>query len=281
MRALVRRQVDAGVDFVVPGGTTGEAATLTMAEQARLTRIAVEASEGALPVIAGCGGNATARVAALAQALERAGASGLLCVTPYYNKPTPQGLALHYATVAAATDLPVIVYNVPGRTGVDATPERLARLAEIPGVAGVKEASGDVARIGRVLRAVPSDFGVLAGDDAIALPAMALGGSGVVSVAANQIPREMAQLVAYCLEGDFRRARILHRRWLPLMDVNFCESNPGPVKFALARMGLLEPWYRPPMTAISKESERKVASVLDELGLPRAPRVGRPVSEAD
>ncbi len=279
VRALVGRQLDAGVDFLVPGGTTGEGVTLTLAEQVRLVRVVVDASQGSVPVVAGCAGNATAEVVPLARALERAGASALLCVTPYYNKPTPSGLELHYRAVASATRLPVVVYNVPSRTGTNVTPSCLLRLAKIPGVVAVKEASGDIAQVGRILATVPDGFGVFAGDDASALATMALGGCGVISVVANQIPREMTELCALCLRGDMGQARILHRRWLSLMEVNFCESSPGPVKFALARMGLLDARYRPPMTAISEDSAGKVSSVMASLGLLDGSGGARPAGE--
>ena len=267
LRSLVRRQVDAGIHFLVPCGSTGEGMTLSRAEKVRVTEVVVEAAEGAVPVIAGCGGNDTADVVALAKALAHTGASGLLTVTPYYNKPTPRGLLLHYSAVAKVTDLPVVVYNVPSRTGINVTAGTLARLAEIPGVAAVKEASGDIAQIARVLQVVPEDFAVLSGDDSAALPTIALGGHGLISVVSNQIPGPMAELCNRCLAGDFGGARKVHRRWLPLMDANFYESNPGPVKFAMAEMGLLEAHYRLPLTTIDAESQRRVLEVLHSLGL--------------
>ena len=265
--ALARRQVEAGIHFLVPGGTTGEGVTLDRREKVRLTELVVEAAGGAVPVIAGCGGNDTAEVVALAGALEGAGATGLLVVTPYYNKPTPRGLFLHYTAVADATDLPIVVYNVPSRTGVNVTPGTLARLASIPGVAAVKEAAGDAMQMARVLQSVPNDFAVLSGDDGLALPAIALGAHGVISVASNQIPGPMADLCDRCLAGDFAGARRIHRRWLHLMDANFFETNPGPVKCSMAEMGLLEPRYRLPMTAISPENRRRVLDVMQASGL--------------
>ena len=263
IRKLVRRQIEAGVHFLVPCGTTGESGTLTRRE------LVVEAAGGRVPVIAGCGGNDTAQVRALARELEGTGAAGLLIVTPYYNKPTPDGLFLHYTAVADATDLPIVVYNVPSRTGVNVAPETLARLASIPGVAAVKEAAGDIMQMGDVLQAVPEDFAVLSGDDAAVLPAMALGAHGVISVVSNQIPGPMAELCDLCLAGDFARARRVHNRWLALMHANFCETNPGPVKFSMAAMGLLDPHYRLPLTAISPDSRRRVLGLLRTLGLAR------------
>ena len=265
VRALVRRQVDAGIHFVVPGGSTGEGVTLDRREKVRVTELTVEAADGAVPVIAGCGGSDTAEVAALARALAKTGAAGLLVVTPYYNKPTPDGLLLHYSAVADATSLPVVVYNVPSRTGVNVTAATLARLAAIPGVAAVKEAAGDIMQMARVVEAVPEDFAVLSGDDAATLPAMALGAHGVISVVSNQIPGPMAELCDLCAAGDFAGARAVHRRWLPLMDANFFETNPGPVKYAMAEMGLLEAHCRLPLTAISAENRRRVREVMDSV----------------
>ncbi len=267
VRDLVRRQVEAGVHFLVPCGTTGESVTLTRREKVRVAELVVEAAGGRVPVIAGCGGNDTAQVGALARELEGTGAAGLLVVTPYYNKPTPDGLFLHYAAVAGAADLPIVVYNVPSRTGVNVAPETLARLASIPGVAAVKEAAGDIMQMGNVLRAVPRDFAVLSGDDAAVLPAMALGAHGVISVVSNQIPGPMAELCDLCLAGDFARARRVHNRWLTLMHANFWETNPGPVKFSMAEMGLLEARYRLPLTAVSSENRRRMRKLLRTLGL--------------
>ena len=267
IRALVRRQIEAGVHFLVPCGTTGESVTLTSREKVRVAKLVVEAAGGRVPVIAGCGGNNTAQVGALARELEGTGAAGLLVVTPYYNKPTPDGLFLHYAAVTDATDLPIVVYNVPSRTGVNVAPETLARLASIPGVAAVKEAAGDIMQMGDVLQAVPEDFAVLSGDDAAVLPAMALGAHGVISVVSNQIPRPMAELCDLCLAGDFARARRVHNRWLTLMHANFCETNPGPVKFSMAEMGLLEARYRLPLTVVSPENRRRMRKLLRALGL--------------
>ena len=267
VRALVRRQVEAGVHFLVPCGTTGEGVTLTRREKVRVAELVVEEVAGEVPVIAGCGGNDTAEVTALAQELEGTGANGLLVVTPYYNKPTPDGLFLHYTAVAEATELPIVVYNVPGRTGVNVVPATLSRLASIPGVAAVKEAAGDFMQMGHVIQAVPEDFAVLSGDDAAVLPAIALGAHGVISVVSNQIPGPMAELCDLCLAGDFAGARRVHQRWLALMDANFYESNPGPVKYAMAEMGLLEPSYRLPLTAVSPENRRRVMEVMQASGL--------------
>ena len=267
VRALVRRQVADGIHFLVPGGSTGEGVTLNRSEKVRVTELAVEAAGGAVPVIAGCGGNDTAEVVVLARALEGTGAAGLLVVTPYYNKPTPDGLFLHYTAVADATSLPIVVYNVPSRTGINVTAETLARLATIPGVAAVKEAAGDIMQMARVVQAVPADFAVLSGDDVATLPAMALGAHGLISVVSNQIPGPMAELCDRCLAGDFAGARRMHRRWLPLMDANFFETNPGPVKFSMAEMGLLEDRCRLPLTTVSPANQRRVLEIMRLVGL--------------
>ena len=264
---LARRQVDGGVHFLVPCGTTGESPTLTHAEKVRVVELVVRAADGRVPVLAGAGGYDTRAAAALAGDMARAGADGLLSVTPYYNKPTPEGLYRHYAALAAATELPIVVYNVPGRTGCNVTPPTLRRLAEIPGVVGVKEASGDLGQMSEICRTMPDDFSVLSGDDAFTLALMALGGTGVISVAANEIPAEMASLVDRAAAGDLAAARKTHERLLPLMQVNFIESNPIPVKAAMAALGLLEETYRLPMTAPSEASRRRIVETLQALDL--------------
>lgn len=275
LRRLVRSQVDGGVHFLVPGGTTGESPTLTRAEHLRLVEITLEEASGRIPVVAGCGGYDTARNASLAADLESLGVQGLLSVTPYYNKPTPEGLFRHYESLAAASGLPIIVYNVPGRTCCNITPDLLCRLADIASIVAVKEASGDIGQMARVCQRVPSDFAVLSGDDSVTLPLMAMGGSGVISVVSNEVPSVMARLCECALAGDFEGARRLHNRYLPLMDVNFCETSPGPVKVAMESMGLLEEArYRLPMTRPSSASCALVTDVLVSLGLvPRAAAV--------
>ena len=264
---LARRQVDGGVHFLVPCGTTGESPTLTHAEKVRVVELVVQAADGRVPVLAGAGGYDTRSAAALAGDMARAGADGLLSVTPYYNKPTPEGLYRHYAALAAATELPIVVYNVPGRTGCNVTPPTLRRLAEIPSVVGVKEASGDLGQMCEICRAMPDGFSVLSGDDAFTLALMALGGTGVISVAANEVPAEMASLVDLAAAGDFAAARKVHERLLPLMQVNFVESNPIPVKAAMAALGLLEETYRLPMTPPSDASRRRIVETLQALDL--------------
>jgi 4-hydroxy-tetrahydrodipicolinate synthase len=267
VRRLGRRQIDAGIHFLVPCGTTGENPTLTEAERVRVVEILVDEAKGAVPVLAGAGGYNTHEVIHLASLMKRAGAAGLLSVTPYYNKPTQEGLVQHYRAIAESTDLPIIVYNVPGRTGVNVEPATLARLAAIPNIVGVKEASGNILQMCDVCRMVPSDFVVLSGDDAITLPLMAVGGHGVISVASNEIPAEMVAMVSAAARGDFAGARDVHRRILPLMQVNFVEANPVPVKAAMAAMGLIDETYRLPMCAPRAESREKILSVLRDLQL--------------
>lgn len=275
LRRLVRRQVEEGIHFLVPGGTTGESPTLTRDEHLRLVQITLEEADGRVPIVAGCGGYDTARNVRLAVELEAAGVQGLLSVTPYYNKPTPEGLFRHYAALAESTALPIVVYNVPGRTCCNIKPDLLCRLAGIENIVGVKEASGDIGQMAKVCQSVPEGFAVLSGDDSVTLPLMALGGVGVISVVSNEIPGAMAKLCDCALAGDFEGARALHRRYLPLMDVNFCETSPGPVKVAMEMMALLdEAHYRLPMTRPSAASCQQVADVLESLGLRRPARVG-------
>ena len=267
VRRLVRRQVDAGIHFLVPCGTTGENPTLNNAERVRIVEILVDEAAGQVPVLAGAGGYNTQEVIHLADEMRKAGASGLLSVTPYYNKPTQEGLYQHYRAIADATPLPIMLYNVPGRTGVNIEPSTVVRLAAIPNIVGIKEASGNMAQICDVCRAVPADFIVLSGDDAITLPVMAVGGQGVISVASNEIPAEMVQMVDAFERADLAAALAVFRRILPLMQINFIESNPVPVKAAMAAMGLIEEAYRLPMCAPAPASREKIVRVLKDLGL--------------
>jgi 4-hydroxy-tetrahydrodipicolinate synthase len=272
LRRTVRRQIEAGIHFLVPCGTTGENPTLTREEHLRVVEITLEEANGRVPVLAGSGGNDTREVVELARDLEGLGADGLLVVTPYYNKPTPEGLYQHYHAVSRATRLPIVIYNVPGRTGLNIEPSTLARLAEIETVVGVKEASGNISQIAAIFQAVPENFAVLSGDDAITLPVIALGGVGVISVASNEVPFAMARLTSLCLEGDFPAAREMQRRLHALMEINFIESNPGPVKAAMALMGLIEPVLRLPAVMPRPESIKKIEKVLLGLGLiPESP----------
>jgi 4-hydroxy-tetrahydrodipicolinate synthase len=267
VRRMGRRQIDAGIHFLVPCGTTGENPTLTLAERIHIVEILVDEAGGRVPILAGAGGYNTKDVIHLAAEMEKAGAKGLLSVTPYYNKPTPEGLYQHYQAITDSTRLPIIVYNVPGRTGLNIDVSTLVRLAAIPNIVGVKEASGSMAQMCEVCRAVPSDFIVLSGDDALTLPLMAVGGRGIISVASNEIPAEMVQMVEAAERNDFAAARAVHARVLPLMTVNFIESNPVPVKAAMAAMGLIEDAYRLPLVGPRAESKEKILKVLKELGL--------------
>jgi 4-hydroxy-tetrahydrodipicolinate synthase len=265
VRRLARRQIDAGVHFLCPCGTTGENPTLTDAERFRIIEIVVEEAKD-VPVLAGAGGYDTRELIHTAGEMAHRGVSGFLSVTPYYNKPTQEGLYQHYRAFAESTLLPIVVYNVPGRTGVNVEPSTLARLAQIPNIVGVKEASGNVSQMCEVVRAVPADFLVLSGDDALTLPLMAIGGHGIISVAGNEIPAEMVQMVEAAERNDFAAARAVHARILPLMSVNFVESNPQPVKFAMAAMGLIEETFRLPMVSPAAASKDKINAVLNELG---------------
>ena len=267
VRRLTRRQIDGGIHFLVPCGTTGESPTLSDTERQRVVEIVVDEAAGRIPVLAGAGGYNTREVIGLAREMERVGASGLLSVAPYYNKPSPEGMYQHFRSIAESTALPVIVYNVPGRTGCNIDVATLVRLAAIPNIVGVKEASANMTQMCEICRALPGDFNVLSGDDAFTLPLMAVGGRGVISVAANEAPTEMAQMVEAAERGDFKAARALHTRLLPLMLVNFVESNPIPVKAAMARMGLLEEVYRLPMVPPREASRQKIEQVLSDLGL--------------
>lgn len=267
LRRLVRRQMDAGINFLVPCGTTGESPTLTRAEHLRVVGVTVEEAAGRVPVLAGAGGYNTHEVIELAREVAALGADGLLSVTPYYNKPTQEGLYQHYRAIAAAVQLPIVLYSVQGRTGVNLEPATLKRLAEVDNIIGVKEASGNIAQQAMVVHQVPEEFLVLSGDDAVTIPLIALGGRGLISVVSNEIPGEMTELTAHALAGDFASARRVQRRFLPLMEANFLESNPIPVKAAMARMGLLEPVWRLPLVPPSAATETKLEIILSELGL--------------
>jgi len=267
LRKLVQRQIRGGVDFLVPCGTTGENPTLTRREHLRVVEITLQEAAGKMPVVAGAGGYNTQEVIDLARELESLGANGLLSVTPYYNKPTQEGLYQHYRAIARSTRLPIVLYNVPGRCGTNLEPSTVKRLAEIDNIVGLKEASGNISQMAALANAVPDDFAILSGDDAIALPLFALGGRGVISVASNEIPAEIVRLCQHGLRGEFAEARAIHRKYLPLMEINFIESNPIPVKAALALMGLLEPVWRLPMVAPKAENLERIRAVLQSLQL--------------
>jgi 4-hydroxy-tetrahydrodipicolinate synthase len=267
LRRLVRRQIAAGINFLVPCGTTGESPTLSHEEHLRVVAITLEESKGKVPVLAGAGGYDTHHVIELARECERMGAEGILSVTPYYNKPTQEGLYHHFKAIAASISLPIILYNVPPRTNVNIDPATVRRLAEIENIIGVKEASGNISQITQVIQQVPEEFLVLSGDDALTLPLAAMGGRGIISVASNVIPAEMTQLAQLCLAGNFAEARAMQRKWMPLLEVNFIETNPTPVKAAMAEMGLLEPVFRLPLVPARTENLAKIRAVLESLAL--------------
>lgn len=267
LRALVKRQIEAGIDFLVPCGTTGESPTLTREEHLRVVEITVEAAKGKVPVLGGAGGYNTMEVIARARELAEIGVDGILSVTPYYNKPTQEGLYQHFRAIAEAVPLPIVLYSVQGRTGVNIEPATVRRLASVENIVGIKEASGNISQMAAILNTVPDNFIVLSGDDAITLPLMALGGHGIISVVSNEIPAEMAQLTRLALRGDFAGAREIHRRFFPLMEINFVESNPIPVKAAMAEMGLLEPVWRLPLVPPKAENQARIRAALESLGL--------------
>ena len=267
VRRLARRQIDAGIHFLCPCGTTGENPTLTDAERLRVVEIVVEESKGKVPVLAGAGGYDTKELIHIAGEMARRGVAGFLSVTPYYNKPTQEGLYQHYRAFAESTPLPIVVYNVPGRTGVNVEPATVARLSQITNIVGVKEASGNVGQMADILNLVPKEFLVLSGDDSLTLPLMAIGGRGIISVAGNEIPAEMAEMVEAAERNDFAAARTIHARIQPLLAINFVESNPQPVKYAMAAMGQLEETFRLPMVPPSAASKDKINGVLKGLSL--------------
>jgi 4-hydroxy-tetrahydrodipicolinate synthase len=267
LRRLVQFQLRAGIDFLVPCGTTGEAPTLEHAEYLAVVRTVIHEVAGRVPVIAGVGGNNTRKVIDLAAEVRGLGVQGILSVTPYYNKPTQEGLYQHFQAMAESTDLPIIVYNVPARTSSNIEPPTMARLSKIPNIIGIKEASGSIVQQMEVLAAVPPGFRVLSGDDSFTFPLMALGGVGIISVISNEIPGQMTRLAHLLLEGKLETARQLHFSLLPLMQVNFIETNPIPVKAALAMMGMIEEVYRLPLVPMKPENRAKLEKVLAAQGL--------------
>src|SRR5713226_4762772 len=267
LRALIKRQIDGGIDFLVPCGTTGESPTLTHEEHLRVVQITVELAKGKVAVLAGAGGYNTSEVIALGCELQQLGADGILSVTPYYNKPTQEGLFQHFKAIASGVNLPIILYSVQGRTGVNIEPSTVLRLSQIPNIAGIKEASGNISQMGAILNLVARDFLVLSGDDSLTLPLISLGGRGLISVASNEIPAEMTRLVQSALSGDFAEARRVHFHYLSLMDINFVESNPTPVTAALAEMGLLQPVWRLPLVSPKPENLARIRAVLESLNL--------------
>jgi len=266
VKRLARRQIDGGVHFLSPCGTTGEAPTLTHRDKLRVVELVLEEANGKVPVLAGAGGYDTREAIELSRDMERVGANGLLSVTPYYNKPTQEGLYQHFKAIAEATSLPIVLYNVPGRTSVNMSAETTLRLSEIRNIAGIKE-HPDLPQMSQIISGAREDFIVLSGDDPVTVAVMAIGGKGVVSVASNEAPSEMAQIVELCEKGDFAAARKLHHWLLPLIQVNFVETNPIPCKTAMAAMGLIEESFRLPMVPASAAARAKVMQVLQNLKL--------------
>ena len=274
LRRFVDFQVDGGVDMLLPCGTTGEGATLDSDETDRVVQIVIEQSGRRVPVIVGAGNNSTAKAVQATKRAKKLGAAGVLSVGPYYNKPTQQGYYEHFKAIAESEDIPIIVYNVPGRTGGNIEARTMLRLADIPNIVAVKEASGNLGQIMDVLRDAPRNFRVLCGDDAMALAVVLLGGDGIVSVVSNETPGMMSAMINAALQSDIPGARELHYKLLPLMNLNFIESNPIPVKAVLAMMGMIEENYRLPLVRIGSANREKLAKVAEELGLLQA--VGKP-----
>ncbi|MDD8016875.1 MAG: 4-hydroxy-tetrahydrodipicolinate synthase [Bacteroidota bacterium] len=267
LRRLVEFQIENGINGLVPVGTTGESATLSHPEHHHVMDVVTAQANGRVPLIVGAGSNSTREAISLTQHARAIGASAALSVAPYYNKPTQQGFFEHYKAITEAVDIPVFVYNVPGRTGSNINAETTLRLAELPGIAGIKEASGNIPQVMEILRHRPNNFVVLSGDDALTFPMMALGGDGVISVVSNEVPAPFSQMVKLCLEGKFLEARAIHNRLLALMNINFIESNPIPVKSALAMMGMINEVFRLPLTRMSMDNRIKLRRVLEELSL--------------
>jgi 4-hydroxy-tetrahydrodipicolinate synthase len=267
VKRLARRQIDGGVHFLSPCGTTGEAPTLSHRDKLRVVELVVEEANGRVPVLAGAGGYDTREVIELSRDMERVGADGLLSVTPYYNKPTQEGLYQHFKAIAESVSIPIVLYNVPTRTSVNMSVETTLRLAQMTNIVATKEAATNVEHWSTIVTEAPEGFHLLSGDDPLTVVAMAVGGRGVVSVASNEAPSEMAQIVELCEKGDFTAARKLHHWLLPLIQVNFIETNPIPCKAAMAAMGLIEESYRLPMVAPSPAAREKIMRVLQQLKL--------------
>ena len=277
LRNLVTWQVESGIDFLIPCGTTGETPTLSRDEWLRVIDTTIEVVAGRVPVVAGATSNSTHEAVEKAREVaSRPGVNAILTASPYYNKPTQEGQYRHFKAIAEAVQKPLILYNVPGRTSANIEPGTLARLAEVPNIAGVKEASGNISQIAEVLNAVPESFLVFSGDDALTLPVIALGGVGIISVASNEIPAEMTALSRAALNNDWTSARSIHRKYLPLMQANFIESNPLPVKAALAMMGKIEEVYRLPLLPMRRDTRSKLQKIATEVGLISKPAAPSP-----
>jgi 4-hydroxy-tetrahydrodipicolinate synthase len=267
LRTLVDRQINEGTDVLLACGTTGESVTLDHTEKIQVTKIIIDQAAGRVPVLVGAGTNDTRDAIQLTLDADKAGADAILSVTPYYNKPTQEGLYQHFKAIASETDLPVILYNVPGRTSCNIATDTILRLAEIDNIIGVKEASGNMSQSMQILRNRPTDFLVLSGDDSLSLPMIALGGDGTISVVANEVPGLFSSMIHSALDGNWQKAREMHTKLLPLMEINFIETNPIPVKTALAMMGLIEDNFRLPLVKMAEQNRVRLQSVLAELHL--------------
>ena len=267
LRRLIEEQIAGGTDGIAPCGTTGESTTLSHEEHDRVIEIVIDAVKKRVPVIAGTGSNSTAEAIRLTKHACQAGADAALIVCPYYNRPTQEGLYQHYKTVAEAAPIPIIIYNIPGRTGVNMLPETMERLAKIPNIVGVKEAAGSIKQMSDIINLCGTDFTVLSGDDAFTLPLLALGGKGVISVISNLVPADMAGLVDAFFAGDLNKARELHRRMCPLIDALFIETNPTPIKTALAMMGKIEYELRLPLCRMAEKNESTLKKAMQDYGL--------------
>jgi 4-hydroxy-tetrahydrodipicolinate synthase len=270
LRGLVEWQIENGIDFLVPCGTTGETPTLAREEWLRVIEVTIAVAHGRVPIVAGATSNCTSDAVEKAKTVAAMqGVDAILTASPYYNKPTQEGQYQHFRAIAEAVDKPLILYNVPGRTGANIETATLTRLAQIPNVIGVKEASGNISQIAEVCSAVPEGFLVFSGDDAVTLPVISLGGVGIISVASNEIPRKMSEMTRAALGNDWKKARAILRRYLPLMQANFIESNPIPVKAVLAMMGKIEENYRLPLTRMKPENRAKLEKIVQQLELQR------------
>ena len=272
LERFVNWQIERGIDFLVPCGTTGESATLSGDERKAVTAAVVQVANARVPVIAGAGGNHTAKAVFWARDAAEVGADGILSVSPMYNRPGPEGLYRHYSALSEATELPILVYNVPSRTGSDLDVETILRLAEIPRIVGLKEASGNFGKIARLMSALPEDFLVFSGEDSTALALIALGGRGLISVVSNEIPRDMSALINAALEGNWTEARRLQRKYLPLMEMNFWESSPAPAKCALSLMKKCGETLRLPLAPVREDTRKRIEKQL--AGLKLLPRKG-------
>ena len=271
LRDLVEWQIASGIGFLVPCGTTGETPALSRSEWLRVIDITIEVAAGRVPIVAGATSNSTADAVDKAQEVaRRKGVDAILTASPYYNKPTQEGQYQHFRAIAEAVEKPLVLYNVPGRTAVNIEPATLGRLAKIPNIIAVKEASGNISQIAEVFHHVPESFLVFSGDDAITLPVISLGGVGIISVASNAIPKEMSDLTNAALDNDWERARAIHRRFLPLMQAHFIESSPMPVKAVLAMMGRIEEIYRLPMVPMKPETRARLQQIATEVGVLRS-----------